>query len=403
MYYVSRIAGGLAVPGLLAAAWYSILLARADYDFRAREPEAVGRAIELAPLNTEYLAFRALQLEYAGADATPALERAARLAPLASAPRIRLGLAAEMRGDFDAAERWLLGAAGVDRQFEPRWALANYYFRREKMEQFWKWMRLALEMSYGDRRPAFDLCWRASSGPPGILARTIPDRHDVLAAYLAYLLESHRAEAAFPVALKLADAGDAGDRPVLWTACEEWLDAGNGGAALELWRRMGYPVPSGIFHGNFEAPRIGRGFDWRLLEVPGVTHAAGDALHRISLNGRQPESCQLLRQMVLLRPGMRYRFRWESRTASLGSPSGVEWRMGGEGFAISSSDGWRKDETVFVAPASVIPLTLAYRRPSGQPRAEGSLELSHVAIEEVTASSPAASSLPSSHPPRLRR
>ena len=56
------------------------------------------------------------------------------------------------------AERWLLDAARVDRQYEPRWTLANFYFRQQKMDDFWKWMRAALEVSYGDRVAAFDLC-----------------------------------------------------------------------------------------------------------------------------------------------------------------------------------------------------------------------------------------------------
>ena len=42
-------------------------------------------------------------------------------------------------------------AARVDRTFDPRWTLANYYFRRQNWDEFWKWMRAAAEMSYGDR------------------------------------------------------------------------------------------------------------------------------------------------------------------------------------------------------------------------------------------------------------
>ncbi len=166
------------------------------------------RAIEIMPRNTEYLALRALELDYDGADSMPVLKRIASLNPLASAPRIQLGLAAEIHGDPDSAERWLLDAARVDRQFEPRWTLANFYLRRENPAEFWKWMRLALQVSYGDRRPAFDLCWRMSEDPREILTRAIPERHEVLAAYLAYLLEEHRLPAAAAVALKLAAAGD---------------------------------------------------------------------------------------------------------------------------------------------------------------------------------------------------
>ena len=115
------------------------------------------------PENGEYLAALALQAEYSGQDSTPLLEEIARLNPRASAPRIRLGLAAELRGDAKQAERWLQEAFSVDRQFETRWTLANFYFRQGKPDEFWTWMRSALEMSYGDRVAAFDLCWQMTN------------------------------------------------------------------------------------------------------------------------------------------------------------------------------------------------------------------------------------------------
>ena len=97
MYYVSRAAGILAIAVLLVAAWFSIHQARADFEFRLRAPDDVARALALEPGNTEYLMFRALQVEYDGGDARPLLARAAELNPLSSAPRIRLGLDAEQR------------------------------------------------------------------------------------------------------------------------------------------------------------------------------------------------------------------------------------------------------------------------------------------------------------------
>src|SRR5258707_704395 len=119
MYYVSRIAAALAVAALMTAGYFSIRLARADALFRTHDSQSVERATVLAPDNTDYLSFHALQIEYEGGDPSPVLEKIAALNPLASAPRIRLGLAAELRGDFDSAAKWLLDAARVDHQFEP--------------------------------------------------------------------------------------------------------------------------------------------------------------------------------------------------------------------------------------------------------------------------------------------
>jgi len=379
MYYVSRAGGVLAAAALLVAAWFSIHLARADFEFRLRAPDGVARALALEPGNTEYLAFRALQVEYDGGDARPLLARAAELNPLSSAPRIRLGLDAEQRGDFSTAEKWLLEAARIDRQFEPRWTLANFYFRRENRGEFWKWMRAALEISYGDRRPAFDLCWQVSSDADEILSRVIPSRREVLAAYLGWLLETHRPQAAAPVALKLAAAGNAADRPLLLASDDALLEADDVASSLALWKLLGLAAPDGVYRGNFEAPAVGAGFDWRWQEIPGVVHREIDqprTMHRISLSGRQPESCELLRQMVAVKTGARYRLSWDAGTARMESPTGIEWRIADQRAAVGNGHA----EVDFTAPSDLVILKLVYQRPSGQVRAEGDVELWGIAV-----------------------
>ena len=89
----------------------------------------------------------------------------------------------------------MLDAARGDRQYEPRWTLANFYFRQQRTDAFWTWVRAALEVSYGDRDAAFDLCWKASHDAAEILRRGIPERHAVVAALLDYLTRKNRGDA----------------------------------------------------------------------------------------------------------------------------------------------------------------------------------------------------------------
>jgi len=423
MTYIQKLAALISLALLAAATWFSIHLAAADAQFQRRTPESVAGAIAIEPRNTDYLAVRALQLDYDGADSTLLLERAVQLSPLSSSPRIRLGLAGEIRGDSDAAETWLLDAARVDRQFEPRWTLANFYFRRattaasgneaaspfgnQSAERFWNVMREALAVSYGDRRPAFDLCWRlgdASSmqatkmDATAILDRAIPDRREVLAAYLQYTLDSHP-DAAGPVALKLARFGDSSDRPLLLAACDRLIvarpdeahrsehdTAHDAALALRLWSAIGYAAPAGTFNGSFTTTPLNHGFDWRLLESPGVVHTALDqprSARRIALDGRQPESCALLTQIVNLESHARYTLRWEARTSGFSAPAGIEWRIADLHANIGPSDAPAAGSALFVATSELVPLTLYYQRPSGQARAEGLIELSRVSINKT--------------------
>jgi hypothetical protein len=368
MYYA---AGVLSLLGLAVSAWFSTLLARADREFRAGTPEGVARAVELTQRNTDYLALRALQIEYEGGDSQPMLESAAKINPASTRPRIQLGLNAEIRGDFETAQRWLLDAARVDRQFEPAWTLANFYYRQQMPERFWVWMHTALEVSYGDRRPAFDLCWNVTSNGQEILTRAIPPRREVEAAYLSYLLQKNRLADVTPVALRLALSRNAVDLPLLYAACDALLDAGDGAAALDMWTALSQPV-----NPDFDAPRIGHGFDWRVVSSTGVQHVS----NRIVFNGQQPESCELLRQFQHLQAGQPYVLRWEARTSGFPAQTGLEWRVTDQTGAVPSHEDWQPNEFRFTARTDWPVLSLNYQRPTGEPRAEGYVELRHVSL-----------------------
>ncbi len=369
VFWVLRV---VVAAGFGVAGFFSIWRAAADFEFGRGTPAGVARAVELAPSDAEYLLLRGLEIDYDGGDATPLLERAARLTPMSSAPRIRLGLAAEIRGDDAQAERWLLEAARIDRQFEPRWTLANFYFRHENFQEFWKWTRAALEVSYGDRRPVFDLCWRTGATADEI-ARAIPERREVLGAYLSYLIGTQRIDAAAPVAVRLTAFHDGADQAVLLGACDAFIAAGNADAAMALWRGL-FGEYSGVFHANFEAPRIGDGFDWRSGDVAGVVQIDLDdpASRRITLSGQEPESCELLRQTLALEPGRAYTLRWRS-TAS-GAMPGMEWRIGEAHAGLSAG------ELKFVAKSRLSTLALVYARPEGEARAEGWVEIAGVTV-----------------------
>ena len=212
-----------------------------------------------------------------------------------------------------------------------------------------------------------------------VLARAIPAQHDVLAVYLSYVLDRRR-EATGPVALKLAALRNPSDVPLLEVACDLLLDSGRIGEARELWRQLGHAQAGLITNGDFAAEPRGHGFDWRPAHPPGVTDIPVPGAQRIQFSGRQPESCELLRQFVVLVPGQWYTLRWEARTQGFASPTGIEWTTGAARGVIEAAQDWRAGGVEFRAGAALMPITLGYQRPTGQARAEGSMEIRGVSL-----------------------
>jgi hypothetical protein len=389
------------IPAMAFLAYWPLRLAWGDHLSRAADPETRARAVQWSPGDADFRLKLAAAQQAAGANAVAALEAAVALDPGNAEAWTSLGAEAEIRGDLRTAESSLLHAARVSRQFAPRWALANFYFRRGDEAHFWPWVRESLEIGYGDLNPVFGLCWNMSPDAGLILARAIPARRAVLNAYLLFLIQQGRAAASEPVAAKLAALASTDDQSTLVGWCNWQLDAGAVVPALKIWntlcarRLLPYvpidrdraPLTDGGFH---EAP-IG-GFAWRLAPGPGVTMGRNPSpLYLwVAFSGDQPETCAPLVQFIPVTPGASYNFRFEYHTSALPAASGLSWGvfdgrtdidLAASASWLSSPD-WKRDELHFTAPAGgLVRLSLTCRRLPGATRIDGSVELRALAIE----------------------
>jgi len=214
-----------------------------------------------------------------------------------------------------------------------------------------------------------------------ILTRAIPEKHDVIASYLVYVLNKRRQDAVAGAAKRLVTVRTPDDLPVLYVASDVLLENGETSAAVDLWQALGNGGPQGVIHSDFEEPRIGHGFDWRLAEPPGVTHLPIEAptAHRIRFNGQQPESTELLRQVLGgLHTGVSYALHWDARTQGIVSPTGLEWRISQSAAPVISSEDWSTGQLIFTADSDHPILVLTYRRPEGQVRTQGQVDLKKV-------------------------
>jgi tetratricopeptide (TPR) repeat protein len=399
-----RAFGLIAAALLIYAMYWSARLAYADALSRAATPDRIAKALRLAPLNAEYWLRWADSVEAKGVHAHNAFERAAALDPSDASIWIRAGLQEEAAHDFERAEDSLLRASRLSRQYEPRWTLAGYYFRREDAGHFWPWAKSALEVSYGDRRPLFDLCWAVTQSPDLILHKCIPAVRAVERDYLAYLLAQERLDAAETVG-RIVEAGAVpADRDRLMQYIDGMLDAHRWDSALSAWnvlcgRKI---IPYGVLepdrgisltNGAFQSEFLGKGFDWRSPGPSGVStlRQGSPAALRITFSGKQPERCDVLQQLLPLLAGAGYRLSFEYQTSGIKPQTGLQWRAfdagsGAEVPVVSphlSSQTWTGATASFSAPpdGGVLLLDLAYVRMPGTIRIEGDVWLRNVRLE----------------------
>jgi tetratricopeptide (TPR) repeat protein len=381
----------------LVGVW-TVRMAWADSHFRQDTLAGTQEAIQLEPDSAGYYArLSALTQDSDPARSKQALESAVALNPRDSESWVELGLRAEAAGDLAGAERDLLRAANIDKQYLPSWSLANYYFRRGEAEKFWFWAHVATTMAYGDQAPLFNLCWKVTSDSPMIERKLDIRKADLEANYLAYLTSQNRVEPLTRAAVRLLAWNREADQPVLMAACDRLILDGRADEAIQIWNKLAdlRGIPYGklapasgrsLTDGDFRATPTSQGFDWQLPNVDGAGTLLDEqpAGLRISFSGRQPENCDVLTQILPVMDGANYELRFLYRTSGIAAETGLGWRimdldgskMLAQGGSLAS-ESEREGRFSFRTPACarLVRLTLSYRRALGTTRIEGYIDL----------------------------
>jgi hypothetical protein len=395
----------LATAGLVIAGFWSMLVAFADYYASRQTVAGTEKALALMPNQAIYHYRLGLLLSDRDPQrAEQAVRRAVALSPGSHVAWIWLGLRAEMAGDTSEAERDLLRAAEVDKEYLPSWTLANFYFRRNDQTRFWLWAKSAAQMLYGDPLPLFRLCGAVAEDGK-LLERLDILEPRIQAAYLSYLLSNDRVNLIGPAAARLADQRRPDDVPLLLMACDRMMNARNVDGALALWNRMAakksissLPLSAAaeqVFaNESFVTPPLSQGFDWR-LPAPGgvdVSREEDPPGLRLTFTGRQPEECTPLYRLVPVIEKAGYEFGISYRTYSVQPNTGLTWRVTDaiSGALLAASENMASESSArvavdFVTPAGcgLVKLALAYRRTSGTTRIEGSIAVREAGLKRV--------------------
>lgn len=390
----------LTLCGLAVLAGYAVLLAVADAAFRQDTLASARTAVRLVPSSANYHALLAEILEETGSSPDTELETATLLSPHESRYWIRRAFRAEVEQRYDESERLLLEACRVDRGFDPRWALMNYYFRRGKLPEFWKAAEQALQMSYGDLNPIFRLCLDANPDP-SFTARILPSRRAILLSFFNYLSQHNLMASISPIAAELAAGAETQDVPLLLDYCDKQMGHDNQ-SSLTVWNSLcqrhlvdfSALVPDSgsiVTNPNLVAASLKQGFDWRYGSTPEISAAPLDTGQGVSfeISGFQPDSVALLEQEIPLAPGKQYILNYDYRLIGEQADSGLQWVVrhagaGGNDTAIATSSAlsgadWNTGHMRFASgQLDGGRLILQYRRSPGTVRWKGTVQIRRV-------------------------
>ena len=369
-------------------------LARADYLFREDTEESIRAAMRLEPDARRY--FMRLS-QFDDAHEEQLLERSLQLDAYDAPADIELGLYAESSGDYARAEKLMLQAFAIDHTFATRWALANFYFRRGNEAAFWAWARSAEMMPSDSAGALFELCWRESPDAERISSAILNDDPKLIRQYIDFLFAKDQLPAAASAAQRLVRDGDREtDTPQLLTAINRLVAANEGRRAVALWRalmaRQWIKADAGYVNNPmFARAPLPVSFDWTLPAYDGLNSWTGPVGLEAEFTGRQPESCTVAEQSVVLSPG-KYRLRYSYRTSEIPAGTGLKWQIieaaSDKPLAESqdlSSDGEQSAAVTFSVPqgAGLLRVRLAYQRALGTTRISGRLAILTVQIESA--------------------
>jgi hypothetical protein len=374
--------------------WNSWHFARADYLGQQDSEESIRSAIRLEPDGWEYY----LRLsQFDRADSRGLLETSLSLYRYNAQADIELALRDEGKEDFPNAERLLLDAYAIDHTWPPRWALANYYFRRDDMPKFWIWARRAAEMPTDDMGALFELCWRVSPDPERISAAILNEKPEMIRQYIGFLLAKDQLQAVAYVAPHLVNSGDPDtDLPLMFSVVNRLVASSDGDSANALWHqliRQHWVEADNTLPNNagFARKPLPVSFDWSIAAYPGLRSLSGPLGLETEFTGTQPEECSVAEQAVALKPG-NYSMNYAYQTSDIAPDTGLEWQIvdakSNTVVAHSSdlsSDEMKNSAMGFSVPpgSSMVLLRLAYRRVLGTPRISGTLTVRSIQIQAL--------------------
>lgn len=305
--------------------------------------------------------------------------RAVDLSPWDYKARRLLASAQELNGQQAEAESSTLAAVKLaPHHAELNWTIANLYVRNGKLEPSLAHFRIASLTRPDLLDASFDLLWQASGEDIETLKSMAGTEPDLQLALVKYMVDKGRSQDAINV-FSAVDRKTRLDSPRSGEFINSLIAAGQFGPARTLWVdlasamiKIDSSVAGSIWNGGFESDWLqdfGQ-FDWMInpdkyarIGFDKSERHTGQRSIRLLFAGLDTTLLRdQIRQLVVLKPGVRYRLDCYAKATDLVTPEAPRLAIlgGTEVIAASSpmeagSTEWKQLSVEFVAPESAAP------------------------------------------------
>lgn len=302
--------------------------------------------------------------------------RAVTLSPWSYELRVLLAAARELNGDLAGAETDLREALKLaPLNTNVRWRLANLLVRLDKQDQALNELRAVTDADPARLPATLNLVWQASGENLEAVKQVTASRPEAQLVLAQFLAQQAQVKAAADIFSQI-DRHERFRLPGGGRLIDALINVGQIELADQLWREtvsgdhlVGRQL---IWNESFETP-INKGlaqFDWQIGQtryarigvVSGTAHTGQHSL-RIKYAGIETTKLETeVRQLIVVRPGARYRLQCYTRTEALVTPDAPQLAVMKPGtstpIAVSSvittgSNDWQPLLVDFVVPDGI--------------------------------------------------
>jgi tetratricopeptide (TPR) repeat protein len=368
------LAAGLALLGAAAAGivrGYQASRARAEW-----MQESLERAVRLEPDNAQgwHLLGRWEELALGEGNLERAREhyrRAAELNPYESRYWLDLANLLALTGASQEAEACVAQALRVDPNTpDTLWSAGNFWLRTAEPQRAFPYLRSALEAEPALAPALIQTAHSAVRDPEVLLREVLPPRPRFLIAYLRLLVRQQDAAASARVWRALVELGENFEGKEVLFYVNYLIDAGDADGAMRAWddlKRLRQVAEAGEAGGLLYNPDLRReilngGFDWRVVERPGVSvtlgegRRGGSAALVLRFSGEDNLHFHHFFQVVPVEPNRRYRFEAWMSSENITTESGPRLEVydpaagaGTQSAGLIGSNGWQPLRVEFTA------------------------------------------------------